>query len=290
MMNVEFANVAGVQTRFYRHGQGDEAVLLLHGVGVSSDSWFWNLEALGKSRVAIAPDMLGFGMTEEGDYQGGPPHDLIVQHLVNLLKHLRLRQVAVVGSSFGANIACHFALAHPALVSHLVLVGCGPALNSPGYLLKMYEASFENGSMAMSDPSLERCRRRLDRLVFKANKSQAALLTMQLTLYSLPSAFERYQRRMMGIGNANALREYDVVARLSEIKCPSLVIWGRQDTRGDMSEAEQNSKNLSSSKFLTFEACGHLPYLEYPDRFNSLVGNFIADDASAENRSLQTSI
>ena len=56
---------------------------------------------------AIAPDLLGYGMTGEGRYKDGAPQDGIVEHLAALFEHLGLKRVTVVGSSFGANIACH---------------------------------------------------------------------------------------------------------------------------------------------------------------------------------------
>jgi hypothetical protein len=53
-MRASFANIAGVQTRFFQHGEGDYGVVLIHGVGVGADSWLWNLEALGQGRTAVA--------------------------------------------------------------------------------------------------------------------------------------------------------------------------------------------------------------------------------------------
>jgi pimeloyl-ACP methyl ester carboxylesterase len=122
--------VGGVTTRYLHHGSGDYGVMLLHGVGVSADSFLWNLEALGTdSCQAIAPDLLGYGMTGEGDYKEGAPQDGIVEHLMALVEHLGLKRVVIVGSSFGANVAVHLFWRIHSRTDGLVLVGCGPALN-----------------------------------------------------------------------------------------------------------------------------------------------------------------
>jgi 4,5:9,10-diseco-3-hydroxy-5,9,17-trioxoandrosta-1(10),2-diene-4-oate hydrolase len=275
-MRVSFMDVGGVRSRVYHHGDGRNAVLMLHGVGVSSDSFIWNLEGLGNGRLALAPDLLGYGMTGEGDYRSGPPQDGIVDHLIALLDHLQIAKVCVIGSSFGAANACLLALRQPERVNRLVLVGCGPALNGTAFLHAMYEKSLENGIAAMVEPTLERCQRRMRNLVFDSRSVPPALPLIQLTLYGLPDARDRYERRIRGIMRREALEKYDVTSRLQNITVPTLAVWGRQDIRGELAEAERNFRNVPNGRFVVFENCGHLPYLEKRDEFNTLVADFIA--------------
>jgi pimeloyl-ACP methyl ester carboxylesterase len=141
----------------------------------------------------------------------------------------------------------------------------------------MYEQSFANGIKAMSDPTLETCRRRMNNLVINPKTVPEALLMLQLTLYALPGARDRYERRMRGIKDMAALKRFDVTARIADITVPSLVIWGRQDIRGNFEEAERCAKALPRGQMVVYENCGHLPYLEYPDRFNAQLRNFLAD-------------
>jgi 4,5:9,10-diseco-3-hydroxy-5,9,17-trioxoandrosta-1(10),2-diene-4-oate hydrolase len=275
-MRAFFTDVSGVRSRYYGHGAGPCGIVMLHGVGVSSDSFLWNLEALGTDRTAIAPDLLGYGMTGEGSYREGPPHDGIIDHLVTLLDQIGLDRVCIIGSSFGSTIACLLTLRLGARVDHLVLVGCGPALNEPPLLHEMYKKSFENGIAAMSDPTLERCERRMRNLVHDPNSVPPALPLLQLSLYGLPETRDRYERRIRGIMAPDALKKYDVSARLRDIQAPTLVVWGRQDTRGDLAEAERNFKKIPKGEMVIFENCGHLPYLERQEEFNSVVCRFIS--------------
>jgi pimeloyl-ACP methyl ester carboxylesterase len=275
-MRASVETIAGVQSRYLHHGGGDHGILLLHGVGVSADSWLWNLEALGKDHWAIAPDLLGYGMTGEGSYRDGAPQGGIVEHLAALVDHLKLNRVTIVGSSFGANVGCHLFWKLGKRVDALVLVGCGPALNGPDTLSAMYEASFANGIKAMSEPTLEVCRRRMNNLVFDPASVPEALLMIQLSLYALPGAQDRYERRMRGIKERAALERYDVTGRTNELNGPTLVVWGRQDIRGNLDEAQGHIKALPDGRLEIMENCGHLPYLEYPDAFNTSVLAFIA--------------
>lgn len=276
-MRATFADIGGVPTRYFQAGSGDHGVLLLHGVGVGADSWLWNLEALsGGGRTCIAPDLLGFGMTGEGGLSGDtPPQDAIVDHLAALADHIGLRRLTLVGSSFGSQIACSLYWRLAERVDRLVLVGCAPALNGPATLAPMYEQSFRNGISAMRDPTLEVCRRRMRNLVHDEATVPEALLLVQLTLYGLPDAKERYERRIRGIMPRAALERQDVTARLDRITVPTLVIWGRHDIRGDFEEAAGNARRLPSGTMVVFEDCGHLPYLEQPSKFNAQVRAFI---------------
>jgi pimeloyl-ACP methyl ester carboxylesterase len=275
-MRATIDNIAGVTTRYLHHGSGDYGVLMLHGVGVSADSWLWNLTSLGANYLAVAPDMLGYGLTGEGNYRDGAPQTGIVDHLEALVDHLGMKRILLVGSSFGSNIACHLLWRLGSRVDGLVLVGCGPALNGPETLSAMYEQSFANGIVAMSNPTLDVCRRRMKNLVFDPSTIPEALLMLQLTLYALPGAADRYERRMRGIKEIDALNRYDVTRRMQEITVPTDVIWGRQDIRGNLAEAENCAKQLPRGRMHIYENCGHLPYLEYPDAFNSLMRSILA--------------
>ena len=195
---------------------------------------------------------------------------------MTLLNQIGLDRVCVIGSSFGSTIACLLALRLRTRVDHLVLVGCGPALNEPPFLHEMYKKSFENGIAAMNDPTLERCERRMRNLVHDPKSVPPALPLMQLSLYGLPETRDRYERRIRGIMALDALKKYDVATRLKDIQAPTLVVWGRQDTRGDLAEAEHNFRKIPKGKMVVFENCGHLPYLERPKDFNSTVLEFIS--------------
>jgi 2-hydroxy-6-oxonona-2,4-dienedioate hydrolase len=279
-MRATIESIAGVTTRYLHHGSGERGILLLHGVGVSADSFLWNLEALGDDNCqAIAPDLLGYGMTGEGSYNSGPPHEGILEHLIALITHVGLKRIVIIGSSFGSNIGCHLYWKIRDCVDALVLVGCGPALNSVETLSSMYEQSFANGIKAMSDPSLETCRRRMKNLVFDPNAVPEALLMLQLTLYALPGARDRYERRMRGIKDMAALMRFDVTGRIKEIAAPSLVIWGRQDIRGNFEETQRFTAVLPRGRLVVYENCGHLPYLEYAPRFNRDLKQFLTETA-----------
>jgi pimeloyl-ACP methyl ester carboxylesterase len=100
-------------------------IVLVHGLS-SSRSLKPLIRALGSSRPVFAPDLPGFGMSDQ------PIHPLDVPGLANALRHWmfdnELAPAIVVGVSFGSQVAVDLAALHPAAVDRLVLVG--PTLDS----------------------------------------------------------------------------------------------------------------------------------------------------------------
>src|SRR6476620_5133269 len=103
-MRAAFIDVDGVRTRYLYEGSGPP-LILLHGVGVSGDTFCRNIDALAAHFTVCAPDMLGHGFTDAVDYRGGPPQPHIVRHLGRLADLLGFQKYSVAGSSFGALIA-----------------------------------------------------------------------------------------------------------------------------------------------------------------------------------------
>jgi pimeloyl-ACP methyl ester carboxylesterase len=66
------------------------------------------------------------------------------------------------------------------------------------------------------------------------------------------------------------------VARLTRIKAPTLVLWGRADTRLPLDAAPRLVRQLQSAH-LEFIDSGHSPHEEQPDQFIACVQRFLLD-------------
>lgn len=65
-MKAAFCEINGIATRYLWAQDGDDRppLLLLHGIGLSADSWCRNVDALSDGRMVVAADMLGHGFTD----------------------------------------------------------------------------------------------------------------------------------------------------------------------------------------------------------------------------------
>ena len=114
----EFIQVRDVKVHLLRVGRG-AALLYLHGeerTGVREPF----VARLARDFDVIAPDHPGFGQTERPDWLDRI--DDMIYHYVDLLDHLGLEKVNVVGESFGGWLAAELAVAHPERIARLALV------------------------------------------------------------------------------------------------------------------------------------------------------------------------
>lgn len=277
-MRVAFIDVDGIRTRYLYEGSGPP-LFLLHGVGVSGDTFCRNIDALATQFTVCAPDMLGHGFTDAVDYRGEPPQPHVVRHLGRMADMLGFKTYSVGGSSFGGLIAALMYFDRPKRVDKLLLIGTGAVFHPAEEQREVLEAAFANGSKAMSNPTLESCRSRLANICYKPESVAGEILLVQLTSYALPDRFPAYQATIQGQIDAlssddpNRHRVYD---RLEEIKVPTLVLTGREDIRADVKLHAAGVNRMPNAELVIFEQCNHLPYMEYPDRFNDTVARFLA--------------
>ena len=111
--------------RAYRLAGDGPAVLLLHGIGDSSESWERVMADLARDHTVLAPDLLGHGGSAK------PRADYSVAAYANgmrdLLAILGIESATVVGHSLGGGVAAQIAYQYPELCERLVLVAGGGA-------------------------------------------------------------------------------------------------------------------------------------------------------------------
>ena len=107
----------------YRTAGSGPALLLLHGIANSSETWERVAPLLSERFTLIAPDLMGHGQsaTPRGDYSLGA-HASAARDIVTALGH---EHVTVVGHSLGGGIAMQFAYQFPERTERLVLVSSG---------------------------------------------------------------------------------------------------------------------------------------------------------------------
>ncbi len=65
--------------------------------------------------------------------------------------------------------------------------------------------------------------------------------------------------------------------KLSAIKQPVLIVWGREDGLTPLArEGEKFKRELPSAQFVVFEQCGHVPQVEKAAEFNAAVLKFLS--------------
>jgi Predicted hydrolases or acyltransferases (alpha/beta hydrolase superfamily) len=67
---------------------------------------------------------------------------------------------------------------------------------------------------------------------------------------------------------------------LKEIEVPTLIISSTDDNLTTIEDAKIMNKYIKNSKLIIFENCAHLSNLEYPEKFNNVIRDFIYENFS----------
>ncbi len=256
------AVVFGQKIQYADSGSGP-VVVLLHGLGGNSTNWVFNAPALSQKFRVIVPDQVGFGRSDKPliNYRVAT----YVDFLDKLLSELKVERATLVGNSMGGWVAASYALKYPAKVERLVLV------DAAGFAPPK---EFDLSTLSGLNPSTRDEMKRLTNLVFfnPLLKTDAAV---DMLLAQRMSAGDGYtiQRLVESIHRSEDMLD----GKLSAIKQPVLIIWGREDGLTPLArEGERFKREIPHAQLVVFDGCGHVPQVEKAAEFNAAVLKFLA--------------
>jgi pimeloyl-ACP methyl ester carboxylesterase len=209
----------------------------------------------------------------------------MLDHIERVADLIGFERFAVVGSSFGALLATLLHLRDPDRVTKLVIVGSGSCFDEESSLLTMLANAHANAAGAIRKSTLEAWRVRLENICFDPCAVTGEIVSPMVAAYAMPGALDRFERFMNARRDIELERPFRVIDRLGEIVAPTLVIWGKQEMRGDLAAAEVAVRQIPDAQLVTYDHCGHLPFIERPNRFNEDLRRFLARSDSSSSKS-----
>jgi pimeloyl-ACP methyl ester carboxylesterase len=236
---------------FIEEGDG-EPLVLLHGLFGALSNFKSLIEFFKKHNKVIVPLLPLFDMDILHTSVGG-----LAKYVQKFIEARGYNNVHLLGNSLGGHVALLHTLKHPEKIKSLILTG------SSGL--------FEHG-MGDSYP------KRGDYEYIK-NKTE-------MTFYDPKTATKELVDEVYSIVN-NRLKAIKIIAlaksairnnlgeELNQIKLPTLLIWGNNDTITPPFVAEEFHKLIPNSELHFVDKCGHAPMMEVPDEFNAIVYKFL---------------
>lgn len=248
--------IDGVRVEIQRQGDG-RPLLFLHSVdGVEPGAaWFQDLAA---DFDVIAPWHPGFGHSDwPAEFR--TISDLAFYYL-ELIRALDLRDVILVGSSFGGWLAAEIAVRSVEALSHLVLVdplGIKVGGREDRDIADMYAVSQEELTrLAYHDP----------------RKRQRDYSTMNdHDLLGIARSREAYTY----FGWKPYMHNPGLRRWLRRIRVPSLVVWGADDGIVSLDYGRAYTAEIPGARFEIIDEAGHYPHTEQPERFTELLRDFV---------------
>jgi pimeloyl-ACP methyl ester carboxylesterase len=273
-----FFTIHGYRRAFLCAGHGPP-LLLIHGIGDSSNTWLPVVESFATHYTVIAPDLLGHGLSDK------PRADYSIAAYANgmrdLLSVLDIDRVSVVGHSLGGGVAAQFAYTFPERCDRLILVGTGGIARSVSMLLRLAAA-----------PNVEMLMPTFGSPIFKLGSRMAAHALRFLgtdlgrdaaeilkVFDSLPDAAAR--RAILRTLRSGVDWRGQVITMLDRAYLaegmPTLLLWGAHDAIIPVEHAHLAAAAMPGSRLEIFEEAGHFPHHTDPQRFTAVVRGFLED-------------
>jgi pimeloyl-ACP methyl ester carboxylesterase len=254
---------------FTERGAGPP-LLLVHGLMITGEMFEPVLDHFAARHRVIVPDLRGHGRSRALP----PPYTVerLARDLADLLNHIGVDTVDVLGYSNGGAVVQQFVLDHPGRCHRLVLA-CTYAFN-----------------MATVREQIEG--RIAPVLVRALGMPRFARLVMALGVKHLSAERAAWIAGLIGsqdttlmIAAWRAAMAFDSRARLGEIACPTLVLAGAADKGVPMHHARELHEGIAHSRLVVIDGADHAMIWADPDRFAREVDAFLASPAAAVNRS-----
>lgn len=177
----------------------------------------------------------------------------IAKFVGKFIKQEIKKPVTIVGNSMGGHIGLILTLARPEYVHSLVLTG------SSG----LYEKSFGNSFPRKNDK--EYIKQKTQEVFFDPNTATDMLVD---------EVFDIVNDRMKGIKTVMLARsaiKHNMQNEMPNIKCPTCIIWGKQDNVTPPDVAIEMNRLIPNSDLFWIDKCGHAAMMERPNEFNHIL-------------------
>ena len=257
----------------------ESPVVFIHGLGGCWQNWIENLPRAATERRCIAMDLPGFSESEM-------PRERIsvsgyAETVVGLAEAIGLDSpAAIVGNSMGGFIAAEIGISHADFCDRIVLVSAaGISITNlrrrPVLTTARITAGVTNYFIARRGKLLKRpgLRHAMLGYVFRHPTRLDPDLAYHFMSGSGSPGF---------IPALDALTDYDFRDRLPEVKCPTLLLWGRNDNLVPVEDADEFERLIENSKKIILEDTGHCPMIERAATFNDILMDFLEDPDKVE--------
>lgn len=237
-------NVKSIDINYIQYGEGSD-VVLLHGWGQNIEMMKPLGDKLSNNHRITIIDLPGFGDTPE------PKEELTIydynEILEELVKKLKLKNPSLIGHSFGGRIAMIYSSKNK--VEKLVLFGSPCIARQPKLSLKVRILKFMKKVPIINN---------LEGFAKKHIGSR-----------DYKNASDMMRKILVNTVNA------DLSQCCKKIKCPTLLIWGENDSEVDVEEAKKIESMINDAGLIVLPNSTHYAYLENLNHVSNILKNFL---------------
>ena len=262
-MDEKFVEINGNKIRYLESGSSKHTLVLIHGLGASSERWKYVVPLFDTDFRVVVPDIIGFGHSDK------PLADYTLDYFSNFLEQfltaLDISNTVIIGSSLGGQIAVEYTSTHCESVEKLILV-------SPSGMMKQPTPALDAYIMAALYPNEQSAKNAFETMDGSGKKIPMNIINGFVSRMKLPNAKFAFMSTLLGLKNCELITQ-----KLENISSPTLLIWGSDDPVIPVTFANDFVSSISNCTFLEMGNCGHTPYVQEPEFFASGVLDFLND-------------
>jgi len=263
-----FLERGGVNLFYEEKGQGDKALILVHGLMMTGEVWKNQVPVFAENFRVITLDLRGFGRSDKPEEAYN--FEIFAEDIHAVIQEAGVDQPIFIGWSMGVSVGIVYASRYPDDLSKLVLVDGTPLFvatndfphgvppEAAAQLVQVLQTDFSVGAqhfveLMFPEPGTEDLKEWIYALTQKSPQQSA--------LNCLASAGNRDLRPLQ-----------------DEISVPTLVVCGGEDQVCMPEASRVMSKQLGNASLHVFPGKGHAPFLTDTEAFNRVVGDFCKTD------------
>jgi 2-hydroxymuconate-semialdehyde hydrolase len=266
-----------IRTHYWSAGDPrNPVVVMLHGgeFGASAElSFEKNLEALAEVFYVLAPDMIGFGLTDKiVEFGLRMRHERRIRHITQFLHALGVEKAHFVGNSVGGSLVFHDLLEEKPLLPVITLTSiCGaPPNNEPA-----------RNVLQAFDGSRDSMKAILKLLLHDARWLEHDYVERRYQSALIPGAFEAAAAARLSLPSRQIRTpSAPSFAAYARIRTPMLLITGAHD-QCCPGWSEEAANVIPGSRLEIFNNSAHCAQLEEPSTFNAMLIDFISSRPTA---------
>lgn len=246
----------GISVGYTDEGSGP-ALVMMHGWGCTGATLAAVARvALDCGRRVVSIDFPGHGSSAE------PPTVWGVEEYTRCVEALigreGLLRPALLGHSFGGRVGILYASRHPGEVERMILVDSAGLKPKRGlrYYYKVYNF------------------KAMKRLLYLLHGRAAAEEILDARRKKAGSAdYAAASPRMRAI--LSRVVNEDLRNCLPKIDCPTLLVWGEEDTATPLADAKYMEQHIPDAGLVSFAGAGHYSFLDRPAQFAAVIRSFL---------------
>jgi len=259
----KFLHIGENKIRYLESGNSKKTLVLIHGLGASSERWDKVIPIFAEKYRVLVPDLIGFG------YSDKPLVDYTPDFFSNFLKEFftatKTERASIVGSSLGGQVSAEFTMSHTQNVEKLVLV-------SPAGVMEHSTPALDAYIMAALYPNELNAKKAFELMEGSGEEVPEEIINGFVERMKLPNAKLAFMSTILGLKNSKLIS-----SKLESITIPTLVIWGNDDPVIPIENAEMFVSKINHCQLFKMAHCGHTPYVQDPYTFSKKVLEFLAE-------------